>query len=411
MIAPSGDWLASVISEKGFGLGLLASFIGGLLLNLTPCVYPMIPVTLAFFNRQVLTERRSVGVLAALYALGLALSYAVMGAVAAQTGKLFGSWLQSPLVSIWIAAAIVALSLSMFGVYELRVPQVILKRFDTAASGLWGAFCMGLGVGLVAAPCVGPFLVSLLFVMSKFANPLMGFALFFALGLGMGLPSIVFALAARQISHLPKAGEWMIWSKKLLGAVLLGVALWFVRPLMPVSAMKWLTAALLMAAGVYLGWIESSKSRTGTLKKIRIGLGVSLLAAGIYFIRPQTPQGPTIGWQVYSTAALDAAIGKHEPVVVDIYADWCLPCVELDHSTFHDPEVIQATAALAALRIDVTREASPDAELLIQHYEIYGVPTVLFFDRSGVERPDLRVTGFVPPAEFLRRLRLLQLKQ
>ena len=411
MIAPSGDWIATLISEKGFGLGLLASFGGGLLLNLTPCVYPMIPVTLAFFNRQVLTERRSVGALAAMYALGLALSYAVLGAVAAQTGAFFGSWLQSPLVSLWIAAAIVALSLSMFGVYELRVPQIILKRFDSAASGFWGAFSMGCGVGLVAAPCVGPFLVSLLLVMSKFANPLMGFTLFFALGLGMGLPSIVFALAARQLTRLPKAGEWMVWSKKFLGVILLGVALWFVRPLLPEIIMKGSAVALLIAAGAYLGWLESSKSRSGMLTKTRMGVGVALLAAAIYLIWPRTPQGPPIAWQVYTTQALAAASSSQKPAVVDIYADWCLPCVELDHSTFRHLEVIEALAAVAALRIDVTREASPAAQLLMQRHEVYGVPTVLFFDRTGVERTDLRVTGFVPPEEFLRRLRLLQLKQ
>ncbi len=408
MITPSADWLASVVSEKGFGLGLLATFIAGLLLNLTPCVYPMIPVTLAFFNRQALTEKKPVAVLAFFYAAGLALSYAVLGAVAAQTGAIFGSWLQSPLVTIWIAVAIVALSLSMFGVYELRVPQVILKRFDSAGSGFWGAFTMGLGVGLVAAPCVGPFLVSLLLVTAKSANPLLSFLLFFVLGLGMGLPSIVLALAARRLSALPKSGEWLVWSKKALGVVLLGVALWFIRPLLPPVLMKGSLVFLLVGSGVYLGWLESSRSGKGNLVKIRRSLAVALFAVAVFILRPQTPQGPSIAWQPYTTAALENALHGHQPVVVDIYADWCLPCVELDHVTFRNPEVVDAFKDIAALRVDVTREASGDAELLLQRHEVYGVPTVLLFGSNGAERADLRVTGFVPAEEFLRRLRELK---
>ena len=126
---------------------------------------------------------------------------------------------------------------------------------------------------------------------------------------------------------------------------------------------------------------------------------------------PTASKGPSVAWQAYTAQALETAKSDHEAAIVDIYADWCLPCVELDHVTFHNPEVIQVLSAIAALRVDVTREASPDAEQLMQRHEIYGVPTVLFFDGTGVERTDLRVTGFVPPGEFLRRLHLLQLKR
>ncbi|MBI4341199.1 MAG: thioredoxin family protein [Candidatus Omnitrophica bacterium] len=402
------DWLAEAVSRHGFGLGVLAVFVGGLLLNLTPCVYPMIPVTLAFFTQQARGASRHTARLALLYMAGLSLSYAVLGAVASATGALFGSWLQSPIVLIWIAIAIIALSLSMFGVYELRVPPAILQRLGRAGAGHWGAFAMGLGVGVVAAPCVGPFLVSLLLVIGRMADPAAGFVLFFVLGLGMGLPSVLLAVAAQRLGQLPKAGEWLVWSKKALGVTLIGVAVWMVRPLLPGPLLTGLVVALCTAAGIYLGWLERSRSRSGRLRLVRRRLGAALIAAGVVAAWPRPANGPAVAWQPYAAAALERAVRAHQPVVIDVYADWCLPCVELDRVSFRHPDVVQAMEGIVPLRIDVTRQASSDAQALFQRYEVYGVPTVLLFDGQGVERAALRVLGFVPPKELRRRLQLIR---
>lgn len=404
----STEWLADVVSRQGLGLGLFAVFAGGLLLNLTPCVYPMIPVTLAFFNRQSEGSiRRTLG-LAILYAAGLSLSYAILGLFASRTGALFGSWLQSPVVILAMASVIVGLSLSMFGLYELRPPQWVMQRLGQASTGAWGAFLMGLSVGLVAAPCVGPFLVSLMLIVGKMSNPAAGFLLFFTLGFGMGLPSILLAVAAQRASRLPKAGQWLIWVKKGLGVVLLGVAAWLIKPLILPAAFRWLVVLLLLGSGVYLGWLERSQSRGKKLLWVRRVVGIALLAAALACFLPQGPSIPSVSWQPYTPAALQRAAAARKPTLIDVYADWCLPCVELDRVTFRHPEVVAALQSWSALHIDVTHSATADAEALFQKHDIYGVPTVLLIDAAGVERADLRVTGFVSPAELLQRLKQLQ---
>ncbi|MBI4341909.1 MAG: thioredoxin family protein [Candidatus Omnitrophica bacterium] len=346
------DWLNQVISQQGLWIGLIAVFFGGLALNLTPCVYPMIPVTLAFFGGQSGSTLRRGVLLPCAYVLGIALNYAVLGLVAAKTGALFGSWLQQPVALLGIAAMVVALALSMFGLYELRVPSAITRRMGQASAGLWGAFLMGLLVGVVAAPCIGPFVLSLLLFVSRLADPIAGFLLFFVLGLGMGAPYIILGLAAQRVSRLPKAGAWLVWSKRLLGVVLLGLAFYFVRSLLPRSA-----------------------------------------------------PAPGVAWIPYTEAALEAARRDQRPVLVDVYADWCIPCVEMDHTTFRHPDVVHALAGVATLRVDATHEISPDAERLLERHQVYGAPTVLLFDRRGAERRELRLTGFIRPKEFLERLR------
>jgi len=401
-----GEWVSGVIQQHGLGLGFLAVFVGGLALNLTPCVYPMLPVTLAFFSQQAGTKGRA-SLLAASYVAGIALSYAALGAVAARTGALFGSWLQSPVVLIWIATAIVALALSMFGLYEIQLPRAISNKLGVAGSGHGGAFVMGLAVGLVAAPCVGPFLVGLLLLMTQLGNPVLGFFLFFVLGLGMGVPSLVLAMAARRAGQLPKAGEWLIWSKKALGCILIGLALFFIRPLLPDGAVAWTAAALLLGTGVYLGWLEGSRSRTGRLTWFRRATGIACVLIAATVVWPRPPRGPALTWRPFSAAALEEARRAGRPAIVDAYADWCLPCVELDHVTFRHPQVVAALQHMATLRIDATSEVSEDAQELFRRYNVYGVPTVLLFNRRGEEQRDVRVMGFVTPEEFLQRIERL----
>ena len=211
-------WLEETLRQRGPLLGLLAVFLGGLALNLTPCVYPLIPVTLAFFSGQAAGRTNRVLRLALTYVLGLSISYALLGVIAARTGALLGSWLQKPVVLLAVAAVIVSLSLSMFGLYELRPPQILTRRFGHASAGFGGAFVMGLVVGLIAAPCVGPFLLGLLLFVSQLANPAMGFLIFLALGFGMGLPYVILALMVNRVNQLPKAGACSSGVKKRWGS-------------------------------------------------------------------------------------------------------------------------------------------------------------------------------------------------
>jgi thiol:disulfide interchange protein DsbD len=346
-------WLADLFSRHGFWWGLPAVFLVGLGLNLTPCVYPMIPVTLAFFSHQASGNVRRAVQLAVVYVLGMSLNYALLGVIAARTGMLFGSWLQQPLVLVAIAAMITSLALSLFGLYELRLPSAIANRFGQASTGLWGAFVMGLLVGFVAAPCIGPVVLALLLIVGQIGNPVGGFLLFFIMGLGMGLPYVVLAVAVHRVKRLPKAGRWLIWVKRLLGVALLGVAFFFVRPLI---------------------------------------------------FKPE----PSVGWAPYREAVFEEAQRAGRPVIIDVYADWCVPCVEMDHVTFRHPDVVRALAPVTTMRLDVTSDVSPEGERLLERYQVYGAPTVLFFDRTGRERTELRLLGFVKPAEFLERFSRLQ---
>lgn len=338
-------------------LWFVAAFFGGLALNLTPCVYPMIPVTVAFFSGQAPGKASVTARLAGFYVAGMALTYAVLGSIAARTGALFGFWLQQPAVLLTTAGLMVALALGMFGLYELRPPAWITQRFGRAASGGIGALGMGAVVGLIAAPCVGPFVLGLLVFVGQTANPVLGFWLLLTLGIGMGLPYIAVGVGANRLSAWPKAGPWMVWVKRALGVVLIGVALYLASPLLP-----------------------SSTSRDAS----------------------------AIRWMPYHPEQLAQAAESGQPALVDIFADWCLPCVELDHVTFRHPEVAKQLDGIVALRIDATKAIPRDAEPLLERYDVYGVPTVLLFDATGREHPELRIEGFIPPEEFLSRLEQLR---
>ncbi|MBI4354661.1 MAG: thioredoxin family protein [Candidatus Omnitrophica bacterium] len=349
--------LESLFQSHAIWVWFLAAFLSGLALNLTPCVYPMVPVTVAFFSGQGQGRTGYVVWLGIAYVAGISLMYALLGTLAAQTGALFGSWLQHPAVLMLVAALIIALALSMFGLYELQPPRWLAQRFGRATVGPLGALVMGLTVGLIAAPCIGPFLLSLLLVVSQVGNPVLGFGLLLTTGIGMGVPYIILGVMAHRVTQLPKAGKWLVWSKRALGVVLI-------------------------AFSVYLLGI-AARQRSATAGRTAAS---------------------AVAWQPYSYARLQQARQSGQPVLVDIYADWCLPCVEMDHVTFRHPDVAQRLSSVVTLRVDATGSISREAEQLFEDYNVYGVPTLLLFDAQGRERPDLRIQGFLPPKRFLERL-------
>lgn len=400
--------LGGILERQSLWLSLLAIFVGGMALNLTPCVYPLIPVTLAFFSSQGSGLSVKTLWLALCYVVGISLSYAFLGVVAVKAGALVGSWLQQPVVLIGVAALIGALALGMFGLYELRPPRLLTRRFGRASAGPGGAVVMGLAVGLIAAPCIGPFVLGLMLFVSQLANPLTGFLLFFLMGLGMGLPYVVLALGTQWVTRLPKAGAWLIWSKKVLGIVLLGLALYLLKPLLPLWVVTLSGTLLLAGAGMYVGWLERSTSPSRLFPWIRRAVGVGFLVAGVVVALPQPSARAAVEWKPFREATFHAALKRSAPIVVDVYADWCLPCLELDHVTFRHPDVAAKLSAMTTLRLDATHELSEDAEAFIDRHRIYGVPMVLLFDGTGRERRELRVTGFLGPGAFLRRLEQLE---
>lgn len=381
---------ANKIAQSGYLFVLLSVFIGGLALNLTPCVYPVIPLTIGFFGGQSGGNKRRVAGLAFLYVAGIVLMYSALGVAAALSGRLFGSMLQSPWVLTGIAGVLILLALSMFGLYELRMPSSLMRRAGSR-TGAAGAFAMGLLVGVVAAPCVAPFTLGLLAFVAERQSIALGALFFSVLSLGLGFPYLFLAIFSGNLSRLPRAGAWMEGVKKVFGWLLLAMAAYFLRLVLPRPWSEWLLPATLLAGAVAL-----AVKGFGFARLVRLAAAVLFLGAALFFL----PRG-ALGWQPYDGGKL-AARGR--PSVIDFTADWCLPCLELDQRTFSDPRVRKELSRRELFKADLTKANSPEAAALTRKYEILGVPTVIFLDASGRERKDLRLVGFEDADRFLARL-------
>ncbi|HEU4930063.1 MAG TPA: cytochrome c biogenesis protein CcdA [Candidatus Krumholzibacteria bacterium] len=401
--------LKDAIAKRGWLFAYVLVFLGGLALNLTPCVYPMIPITVSYFGGQAKGRGGRTVLLATLYLLGMAAMYSTLGLIAALTGSLFGSALQNPFVLGVIAIVMVGLALSMFGVYEIRVPTRLAGLAGTAKRGTLGSFLMGLTVGIVAAPCIGPFVLGLLTFVGETANPVLGFSLFFVLAIGLGLPFVILAVASGNITRLPKSGEWMEWVRKLFGIVLLGMAAYFLRPVVGDTPYFLILGAVLVIGGVLLGFVSKVKTSSLFFSGFRRFVGVVAPLYGLYLVlAPGNIFGRTvsdgIAWIPYAESALAEAIEQGKPVVIDFSAEWCLPCKELDHQTFNQPEVIDAAKDVVPLKADLTQHGSPEVRALRRKFDIRGVPTIVFIDAAGRERANLRAVEFIDKEEFLSRL-------
>jgi thiol:disulfide interchange protein DsbD len=385
----SDDKLASTFATSGLPLTLLVLFALGMALNLTPCVFPMIPITVGFFAMQSDGRRSRRFALSAFYVLGIVIMYSSLGVVASLGGKMFGAVLQQPAVQIGLAGLMLVLASSMFGAFDIGVPQFIANR-AMGRAGFAGATTMGLIVGIVAAPCVGPVVVSLIALVASIGKPLIGFVMFAALALGLGFPYLV------MLNALPRPGEWMVQVKKAMGFVLVAMAFYFLRPLAGETIFRYGVAASLLIGAAFLFFMAT---RGPQARALRIACASLLLIGGIAFTLPPA-QGAELSWERYDAGMLAAA---KQPVMIDFYATWCLPCKELDAKTFSDPRVASELKRFRRVKADLTLADDPKTQALTKQYAIVGVPTTIFIDANGHERRDLRLTGFEPPEPFLAR--------
>lgn len=391
--------------EKGGLWWFLALFLGGLALNLTPCVFPMLGITVSVFGAR--RRERPVKVLAhaIAYVLGIAVTYSVLGVVAALTGGLFGSALQNPLVNVGLGLLFVVLSLSMFGLYEMQPPAWVLQRLGGAdATSLLGIFLSGLAVGIIAAPCVGPFVVAVLALLAQRGDALFGFQTMFAMSLGLGLPYLFLALFSNLIQSLPRSGDWMLWVKKVFGILLAAIGMYYALIGLAPRLAAWILPVALVLGGFYLGFVDRHGSAKRGFRVFKRALGVLAVLAGVPVVMMLRAEG--IRFQPYDEAAMQAALAAGRPVMLEFSADWCVPCHELDRSTFTDREVIARSRDFAIFKVDLTRYDSPGAKTLRARYGVTGVPEILFFARGGEVR-EARVIGFIPPAPFLERMNLV----
>lgn len=408
---------------------VLATFAGlGLLLAFTPCVLPMVPILsgiIAGQGKNVTTGRAFA--LSLTYVLGMALTYTLAGAAFAAMGGQIQAALQKPGIIISVAALFVVLALSMFGLFELQMPAAIQTRIAAFsnrqhAGTFIGTAIMGILSALVVTTCVAPPLVASMTVIAQAGDVMRGALSLFAMSLGMGFPLLIIGTSAGRL--LPKAGTWMNDVKSVFGFMMLGLAIWMLERILPGVVTMLLWAALVMMAGIFLGAFTRLGPEAGTGLKLAKGAG---LLASVYgaalligalsgqenplrpldFIGGQNQATPIEFKYIKSVADLESELAsateQDRPVMLDFYADWCVSCKEMEHYTFVDPRVKENLGNTLLLQADVTANDAEDRTLL-KHFGIFGPPTIVFFNRQGVERSEYRVVGFMPADEFSRHV-------
>ena len=386
----------------GISLPLLivTVFVAGLALNLTPCVYPLIPITVGFFSQQSANRSGGTAGLALMYVLGMSVTYSALGVTAALTGALFGSSMQNPIVVAVIVVIMLALAASMFGLWELRVPGWVMRAAGGRRGG-FGAFRMGLVVGFVAAPCIGPFVLGLLTYVGQKGSVLLGFVLFFTLAMGLGVPYLLLGIFTGAINRLPASGAWMVGIRKVFGVLLVALAVYFARAFLPGESGDVAMAVVLIVGGLYLLVVDRTGHEQPIIDRVMRLASLAMVVAGLLYLpRGEGAAGGHLEWLPYDEAKVSAAIASGQPVIVDFYADWCAPCRELDELTFADPRVAERLAGYARFKVDQTRSTDAGDDAAMQ-FEVMGMPTVIVF-RDRTEQ--FRITGFEPPDRFLARL-------
>lgn len=418
---------------QGNALLLIASFFGfGVLLSLTPCVLPMIPILSGIIVGRGQPVSRAQGLaLSVAYVLGMAVTYAAAGVAAGLSGALLSAALQSPWVLGAFAAVFVLLALSMLGLYELQLPASWQTRLTEVSGRLpggqySGVFAMGAFSALIVGPCVAAPLAGALLYISQSRDGVLGGAALFAMALGMGLPLL--AVGASAGALLPKAGPWMDGVKRFFGVLLLAVAIYLVSPVIPIAAQMLAWGALLIVSAVYLRVIDPLPVEAIGVARLGKGLGlVALLAGAAYLagalsgatdiLKPlqglvgadratsqsgeQEATHASLFQRVASGTELDAAIqaARGKPVLLDFYADWCVSCKEMERFTFTDERVKKRYAGMLMLQVDVTANTA-EHQALLKRFRLFGPPGIVFFDKSGKEIMGLRVIGFQAAEKF-----------
>ncbi|AFE08525.1 thiol:disulfide interchange protein DsbD [Corallococcus coralloides DSM 2259] len=448
---PSAGLDAARFLESGnLAWGALVVFAGGLLTAMTPCVYPLIPITVSVFGARKAEARGRSLALTTAYIVGMGVVFSALGILAAKTGQAFGSMLGSPVVVVGLAVFLLLLASSMFGAFELALPSSMqTKLSNVGGTGIAGAFVMGSVSGFLAAPCTGPVLTGLLAFVAKSANTTLGATLLFIYALGIGVP---FFLIGVFTVRLPRGGVWMEWVKSVLGIMLVALAFSYLKDAFPwardtVKALGAevgqvpgaVLAAVLVVVGVGVGAVHRSfkeGARDFGFKALGVALVVGALVvrggaldarpAGELWVRmglQERPVAPSWQWHhvmPQKAATFDAsqfeqvlAAAKKEgrPVLIDFFADWCAACKELDRLTYPSTEVISQAQDSRFLTIKIDATHSEDhLDALMEQLGVEGLPTVAFVNPDGTVLTKPRVTGFLEPVPFAAEMQKVVLQ-
>ncbi len=416
--APAGDKFSQV-REKGLFWLVLFVFGAGFLVSLTPCVLPMIPITIGIIGARASGSRLKAFSLSLTYVAGLALVYTALGATAGLTGGLFGAWMQNPWVVGSVAAFFAAMGLAMFGLFDVAMPSgVTTKLNQMGGAGYGGAFIVGMVGAVVAGPCSGPVIAALMVLVGSEGEILLGVSLMLAFSLGMG---VLFLAAGLFSSVLLRPGAWMESVKRVFGVIMLLGAIYFAKAHMADWVTALLTAGVLLSTAVF-GWPSDDSEGPRITKAYKLysvvagvvgaWLLVALMATHGFILPPLQlgggagveAQGPHIEWVSDEAAAMERARAENKPLVIDFTAEWCAACQELEHITYQDPRVIERSASFVPVMLDSTDAKDATVKALQEKYEVLGLPTVVFVLPDGTTMDDLKVTGFVGADDFLGRM-------
>ena len=416
--------IAQLFRDGNFWLIVSFFFGAGLLLALTPCVFPMIPILSGIIvGRGRHITHAHAFLLSLAYVLGMAVTYAIVGVAAGYSGSLLSNALQTPWVLGGFAALFVLLALSMFGLYELQLPAALQSRLSDTSNRLHGGhlsgvFAMGALSAIIMGPCVAAPLAGALLYISQTHDAVLGGTALFVLALGMGVPLLLIGTSAGTL--LPKAGPWMEGVKKFFGVTMLALAIWIVMPVIPLAAQMLAWASLLIFSAIHLHALDPLPPNSKGGRRLGKAVGVFALLLGVAYLigalsgardilRPlgsivgTTPAAtPALPFErVKGLAALEARIAQvpGKVVMLDFYADWCISCKEMERFTFSDPAIQARLKKAVLLQADVTANDADDKALL-QRFQLFGPPAILFYDRNGRELPDARVIGYQDAAEF-----------
>ena len=401
--------IAGALSGGKLSLAFILVFVAGVVTSLTPCVYPLIPITVSIFGANESAGVLKSFLLSLVYVFGIIITYSVLGVVVASTGAVFGQVMANPWVIGFISLILIALGLSMFGVFEIQLPSSVQNRLNTVGgTGFIGAFAMGTVAGIIAAPCTGPALAAVLAYIATTSSVVIGFWLMFTYALGMGLLFICLGTFSGLISSLPRSGGWMYILENIFGIAIITVALYFLKDVFEplksflVNSLPFFAiAGVFVLIGLWLGKLKERFSGITSKMRVRKALGLSLAVLGAYMIVggiQQPVAGPHLTWDYGNEPdALEAAKQEDKLIMLDFYATWCAACNELDHKTFSNQEVIDRLENYVTVKLDFSVKSD---EVLTEKYKIVGLPVVIFMDAESTIYE--RLEGFVKPKDMLK---------
>lgn len=403
--------------EEGSLLIFLFVFIGGFLTSLTPCVYPMIPITIAVIGSQSKGGKLQGFILSLFYVLGIAITFSSLGMIAAKSGSLFGSYVNHPVVIILISLVFFIMGLSMLGVFVFQMPPSLAARMRGGKQkGFIGALLTGILAGLVVSPCVSPLLVVILTWVAKTGSVLLGFGLLFSFALGLGVLFIVLGTFSGILKSIPKSGGWAVYIERSFGILLIVLSIIFIKQVLPIDLYQFLWGIFLIILAVYLGGFYPVSSGSSAKEKLGKALGVITIIAGTFLIvftmsrwvgfeleeitsqQVLIPDETGVDWIPNDEEGFKEAEKLGKRVIIDFYAKWCAACNELDEKTWSDELVQKELNRFVAVKLDLTK-SGPETSKIQRQYGIIGLPLVGLFESNGKEL--FRFEGYKSPREVI----------